>query len=229
MATALDMIKRARRMLNALGVGQTLQSELANDGLVALNAMLDSWSLDGLMVSSLQSNTFNLTSSQTYTIGTGGAFNMARPDRIESAFVSSGGSDYPLDIIDNESWNNISYKDLGGIPSCLKYENSAPLGLISIYPKGNGYTLTLNTFKPLQSFVNLTDVLVFPRGFERAIASCLAVEIATETGKPVSRELMMTATSSKAAIKRINAEIPIMQSDYPFMNNRGNILNGYNA
>ena len=54
MATALDMIKRARKFIGALGVGETLETELANDGLEALNAMLDSWSLDDLMVSSLQ-------------------------------------------------------------------------------------------------------------------------------------------------------------------------------
>ena len=228
MATALDMIKRARKFIGALGVGETLETELANDGLEALNAMLDSWSLDDLMVSSLQSNTFTLTSAQTYTIGTGGVFNMTRPDRIESAFVSRSGIDYPVEIIDNASWNNISYKSVDAIPSYLKYENSAPLGLISIYPKGNGYTLTLNTLKLLQTFTNLTDVLVLQRGFELAIASNLALHIAPAAQKTVSREVMMLASSSKAAIKKINAEIPVMTVDPFFTRGRGNILSGFN-
>ena len=125
MATALDMIKRARRLLGAHGVGETLEAELANDGLEALNAMLESWSIDGLMVSSLQSNTFTLTTAQTYTIGTGGVFNMERPDRIESAIASTGGVDYSLEIIDTERWNEIAYKDVGGIPAYLKYDASS--------------------------------------------------------------------------------------------------------
>ena len=227
MATALDMIKRARRLLGALGVGEPLEAELANDGLEALNAMLESWSIDGLMISSLQSNTFTLTTAQTYTIGTGGVFNMERPDRIESAIASTGGVDYSLEIVDTERWNEIAYKDVGGIPAYLKYDASMPLGLVSIFPKGNGYTLTLNTFKPIQRFTTLTDVLVLQRGFERAIAACLAVEIAPEAQKPVSQELMMMATSAKASIKNINAEAPILRIDPFFSGNRGNILNGF--
>ena len=227
MATALDMIKRARRLLNAHGVGETLEAELANDGLEALNAMLESWSIDGLMISAMQSNTFTLTAAQTYTIGTGGVFNMERPDRIESAIASTGGVDYALEIIDTERWNEIAYKDVGGIPAYLKYDASVPLGLVSVFPKGSGYTLTLNTFKPIQRFATLTDVLVLQRGFERAIAACLAVELAPETGKPVSRELMMMATSAKASIKKINTRTPILRIDPFFSRNTGNILNGF--
>ena len=224
MATALDMIKRARRLLGALAVGETLEAELANDGLEALNAMLESWSIDSLMVLAIQSNTFTLTTAQTYTIGAGGVFNMERPDRIESAIASIGGVDYALEIIDTERWNEIAYKDVGGIPTYLKYDASVPLGLVSIYPKSNGYTLTLNTFKPIQRFTILTDVLVLQRGFELAIAANLALHLAPEASKPVSQELMLMATSSKAAIKSINAEMPILRSDPFFSRNRG----GYN-
>ena len=189
--------------------------------------MLESWSIDGLMVSAIQSNTFTLTTAQTYTVGTGGVFNMERPDRIESAIASTGGVDYALEIIDTERWNEIAYKDVGGIPAYLKYDASVPLGLVSIFPKGNGYTITLNTFKPIPRFASLTTELVLQRGFERAIAACLAVEIAPETGKTPSQELMMMATSAKAAIKSINAETPILMGDPFFSHNRSNILSGF--
>lgn len=214
MASALDIIKRARRLLNALGVGETLDSELANDGLEALNAMLESWSIDGLMTYALAIKTLTLTTAQTYTVGAGGAFNITRPDRIESAFVSIGGSDYPLEIIDNDQWNNIANKSASStIPAYLKYDAFTPLGLISLFPKPINGTLTINAYESLQRFETLTEVLALPSGYERALAPNLAMEIAPETGKPVTQDLARIARDSKAAIMRINAKAPILKLD----------------
>jgi hypothetical protein len=231
MATALSMIKRARRMLNALGVGETLDTELANDGLEALNAMLASWSLDGLLIYAIQSNTFALTGAQTYNVGKFSTFNMTKPDRIESAFTTVNLVDYPLTIIDTEQWNNITIKNLTSTyAEYIKYDAFSPIGLLSIYPRSSG-TITLNTHQPLQFFVNLTDELNLPRGYERAIVTNLSIEIAPETGRPVTRELMMLASTSKAAIQRINADMPELQIDPVLLGltSRGNILNGYNG
>lgn len=231
MATALDIIKRARRLLNALGVGETLETELANDGLEALNSMLASWSLDGLMIYAIQSNTFNLTGVQTYTVGKLATFNMTKPDRIESAFTTVNGTDYPLTIIDTDQWNNIAVKNLTSTyAEYIKYDPFSPTGLLSVYPRSNG-TITLNTYQALQFFTNLTDDLVLPRGYERAIVYGLVIEIAPETGKPVTRELMALAASSKAAIQRINADMPELQIDPVLLGltSRSNQLNGYNG
>lgn len=226
MSTALDIITRARRLLNAHGVGETLEAELANNGLEALNAMLESLSIDGVMVYATQSNTFNLTGAQTYTVGTGGTFNMLRPDRIESAFATIGGNDYPLDIIDNAQWNDIFNKNLSSLPSYIKYDAFTPLGLLSIYPKATG-TITLNTYLPLQVFSTLSTVVALPRGYERMLAYNLALEIAPETGRPVTREVMMIAASSKSAIQRINLDTPVLTIDPALVFGRG--VTGYNG
>ena len=112
--TALEIIKRARRLIGAMAVGETLESDLANDGLMALNAMMDSWSIDNLAAYGTDNKTYTLSSNvQNYTIGTGGAFNGVRPDRIESAIVSVAGSDYSVEILDDKDWNNIVYKTVG--------------------------------------------------------------------------------------------------------------------
>jgi hypothetical protein len=231
MATALDIILRGRRLLNAHGVGETLETELANNGLEALNAMLESMSLDGLLVYAIQSNTFTLTSTQTYTVGTGGTFNMSRPDRIEGAYTTVNGTDYPLTIINNDQWNDIAVKNLTSTyAEYIKYEPFTPLGTLSIYPKSAG-TITLNTYQPLQVFETLTEVLALPRGYARAMAACLAVEIAPETGRPVSRELMMMASSAKASLQRINADECVLSIDPVLLglSSHGNMLNGYNG
>ena len=214
MATALSLIKRARRMIGALAVGETLESELANDGLEALNAMMASWSIDELAVYATKISSHTLTQSQSFTIGTGGTFNTTRPDRIESAFITLGSSDYIIQIIDNEQWNSIvSKSSTGTIPSYLKYDANVPLGLISLYPIPTGGTLTINSYQALQQFNNLTDVLVLPNGYELAIASNLAMQIAPEAGRQVSQDVAKMARESKAAIMRINARMPILGMD----------------
>lgn len=220
MSTALDMIKRARRLIGALAVGETLEAELASDGLEALNAMLASWSLDELAVYVTKISTHNLTGVQSFTIGTGGTFNVTRPDRIEAAFITTSGNDYPLQIIDNDQWNSITEKDTTAtIPAYLKYDANVPLGTISLFPiPKTGTTLTINSFQPLQTFTNLTDVLVFPNGYERAIASNLAIEIAPEAGRQISQEVAKMARESKAAIMRINARMPVLRVDNSLVN-----------
>ena len=48
MATALDIVRRAHRRLGVTGQGETLQAEMAAEGLEALNAMLHGWVLHGI-------------------------------------------------------------------------------------------------------------------------------------------------------------------------------------
>ena len=213
--TALEIIKRARRLIGAMAVGETLESDLANDGLMSLNSLMDSWSIDNLTAYGTDNKTYNLSSNvQDYTIGTGGAFNGVRPERIESAIVSVAGSDYALTILNDEDWNSIIYKNVGGtFPQYLRYNNNTPLGTISLFPKPNGGTITLTYYQALQQFANLTDLLVLPEGYERALASNLAMEIAPEAGVSVSQELAMMARQSKANIMRINLKSPVLKSD----------------
>jgi hypothetical protein len=69
-------------------IGGTLTTAEQPYYLGKLNAMLESWSLDRRMCYSVTQESFALTASTgTYTIGSGGAFNTARPTKILNAFV----------------------------------------------------------------------------------------------------------------------------------------------
>lgn len=48
MATALDIITRAHRKLGVSGQGEALTAEMADEGLDALNDMMDGWNLQGV-------------------------------------------------------------------------------------------------------------------------------------------------------------------------------------
>lgn len=49
MITALEMIEGASKLAGVLATGQKLKAEMAKDGLEALNQLLHSWELEGLL------------------------------------------------------------------------------------------------------------------------------------------------------------------------------------
>lgn len=230
--TALDIIKRSLRYIGALGVGETLEAELANNALDSLNAMLDSWSIDALLIYQTDYETFPLSAGvQSYTIGVGGTFNTTRPDRIESGYVSVNNIDYQLEVVDIDKWNSIAIKTTKSTwPSYLRFDPTLPLAKIHLYPVPITGSITINRFAILQSFNSLTDVIALPRGYERAIASNLAIELAPEYDKSISKELAMIARESKSYIQKINLESPILSVDSAFADKGGfgNPLQGLN-
>ena len=65
---------------------------------------------------------------------------------------------------------------------------------------------------PLTEFADLSTAYTFPPGYERAIRSNLAVELAPFYGIPVSPDLRNQASSAMLRIKRANVrirEVPI--------------------
>mgnify|MGYP001385330886 CR=1 FL=1 len=81
MSTASSMIFRALILNGEKPIGGSLTSAEATLYLDNLNAMLDSWSIDRLMVYQTLQESFALTSGTgTYTIGPGAALSsVARP------------------------------------------------------------------------------------------------------------------------------------------------------
>jgi hypothetical protein len=82
MTQPIDIISGSLRSIGALESGETPEPASANDALVLLNDMLDSWSNEKLMVFCVQELIHELTANQyIYTVGPGGM--------IGSAFTGS--------------------------------------------------------------------------------------------------------------------------------------------
>ena len=97
MATASTMILSALRMIGEKTPGGTLSSAEQTDYLYDLNALMEMWSLDGLLIYHLLDGTKALTSGDgTYTIGSGGDINAAlnrlrtEVDRIRIEHLGTG-------------------------------------------------------------------------------------------------------------------------------------------
>ena len=230
MATPSSIILRGLQMIGEKPIGGTLTSSEQTTYLAVLNAMLESWSIDSLMCYQELQESFALTTGDgTYTIGSGGDFNTTRPVKIILAFVrDSSNYDVPVEIINDSAWNNIRVKSTGNTyPSYLNYDQAyvAGLGTINLYPLPSAsLTLFISTLKQLLAFATISETVSLPPGYQRALESNLAIELAAGQIQ-VSQEVLKIAKESKAAIKQVNAPSPILKIE--FSNARGgNILTG---
>jgi len=227
MATALTMIQRAMRIARVTGKGETLDQDEAQDGLTALNSMLDSWQTETLSVYQIREESFTWTgAAQSRTIGASGNFVTDLPVRVDpsSAFVSNS-IDYSIGtrgIIDVSAWAAIADKTTQStIPWLIYPEYGAALVTLYAYPiPSANITFKLRSWKRLQSFSALTTVLALPPGYEEAIVFNLAERYGFEFGKTLSREAKQTAKASKANIQTINTRVPVMASEAGYLNSR---------
>lgn len=218
MPTALGIITRAMRLARVIGKGETLDSDEGADGLTALNAMLDSWQLERLLVYQIVQGSYTWPASTTSrTIGSGGNFSATRPHKIDSAIVrDSANLDYPLRLMeDRREYDALADKSIEqAIPDRLFYDPAYPLGVLYLIgiPSAS-ITLKLNTWQTLQSFSALTTDLSLPPGYQRAIEYNLAIEFGPEFGKTIKPEVTMVAAQSKSAIQNINQPSMVQKVD----------------
>ena len=215
MTTARDLISASLRKIGVLAKGETMLSEDANDGLISLNGLLSSWSVERLLVNSLTQESFALTiGTASYTIGVGGVFNTIRPIKMIESFVRDGQLDYPIMIQSQEFYDQIGYKTTRTIPAVMFVDYAYPLATIKLYPvPDKAYTLFLTAQKALTAFPTLDTVVSLPDGYERALMYNVAVEMCPEYGISAPIEIAGNAISSKAIIKRINSPIPLVNLD----------------
>lgn len=186
----------------------------AQDALNSLNALIASWSNDSLVIYARAWETFNLTASASYTIGTGGNFNTARPTDIVAAYLRSGTIDYPITIIDDEAYTSISYKALQGIPEFLNYDNAYPLGRIRLYPLDTSQQLFILSEKALTQLTSLDTDISLPDGWERALIYNLALELAPEYNQKPDASIVKIAGDSLGMIRQKVAQVRSMDA-YP--------------
>lgn len=225
MTTAIQLVTRAMRLAGVIGKGETPDSDEAADGLTSLNSMLDSWQIERLFVYQIRSETFTWAANhQTQTVGTGGDFNTDRPTQVsdDCSFTISG-TDYPATLIDVSAWTSIPDKaTTSTLPVWIYPEYGASLVTLYAYPiPSSSVTFNLRTWKKLQQFSALTDVLTLPHGNERAIVFSLAEEYGgPEFGVQVPPSVIAIARSARRNLKRINSPSPIMASEAALMTRR---------
>ena len=215
--TPRDIINLALKTANVVGVGQSSLPEDINDCFNMLNMMIAQWQRRRYMIYNLQTISITATGATSYTIGTGQQFNIARPAKIEAAFIRmQGGStlpvDYPLQVLRaKEDYDRISIKTLNAFPQYVFYDSSFPVGNVFVWPvPNNQYQIFLTVMTQLQAFQNLSETIVMPNEYLDALQWNLADRILTIYGLPENPKITRYAEVSMRAIMEVNSQIPLL-------------------
>lgn len=161
----------------------------------------------------------------TYTIP--GDFPIPRPLRITNGFTRINTLDFTIEVTQSQDrFLEILYKaQPGPWPTVAWYNNQMPYGILNVYQTpGQGGYVHLYTDTILTNLA-LTQVLVVPQGYVRALKWCLAKEICGEYGFPLTEQIKTNAAESLNMVKAINAK-PAVVSKYDRELVRGNRPDG---
>lgn len=214
--SAYNLIRASLRLIGAIATGETPTADEANDGLVTLNDMLDSWTTESLAIYGSDDNTFTTVPGQLlYTIGPGGNFVTDRPVRISDAFCTYGGVDYDIVIIGQGEYDRITLKtQQQQIIERLLYINDNPLGIIKLWPvPASAVPLVLNIDRVLTSIPNLSTTISMPPGYSIAMRYTLALLMAPDYGIQIDAAMNGMANAMKANLKRANRQKRVSQFD----------------
>lgn len=228
--TALALINSAARKIGVKGRGRNLPADEAFEWLTGLKRMLDSWSVEHLMIPYRTRETFSLTNAQSYSMGPGGDFDTTRPMAIDEVqIIDAAGYQYDLTQVPIERWANLFTPGTTGRPRFFTYENGYPLATVRFDVIPYDPTVVMWTRKPIEAWrvedlnlsgnpafsgqkfptSGLTDETLqadieFDVGYENAIVFNLAVQEAPNYAKEASPTVMALAMKYKADLKRQN-------------------------
>lgn len=216
--TGNDLITTSLKLLGAIGTGETPTAAEIADGLSRLNSMLDSWNAERLMIFTITRQVFSLTAGQqTYTVGSGGDFNVARPPRIDRISIISLTNpaqplELPMEQLTDVGWQNIPVKNVSSTLPLQVYDDGAfPLRNLNYWPIPSAAVNTaLYYWTQLSQFADLTTDYTFPPGYQQALEYGLAVHCAPMFGLTTPVEVAAIAITSKQKVENFNA--PIMYS-----------------
>lgn len=207
--TALRLITNALRTLGVIASGETIDADQAQDGLESLNELLEQWRLDALMVYQIVRSVQSTTAGQaTYTIGTGGQWNIPRPVRIEAAAFrrASDGLEHPMRVILEQDYREIALRNTQSTwPYWIHIDGGYPLRTATLYPVPSvGEQVVLYVWGVLSSVASTNTSIDLPPGYQGALRYNLAVWLAPEYGVAIPPEIATLAISTKAAIQTMN-------------------------
>lgn len=214
--TPNDLILLALKQTNVLGVGQAAQAEDLSDAFTLLQMMLAQWQRRRYAVYHLIDVVKQSTGAQSYTWGTGGDINSARPAKIEAAFARMPITnapyqvDYMLEILRaREDYDRILIKGMPSFPRYCFYDSAYPLGNVFVWPvPSDVFELHFTVMAQLQQFATAYDEFNMPPEYQEAIMYNLALRLYPMYGLPVNPSVLALAKSSMNILEAANAQIP---------------------
>lgn len=228
--TAGDQINRALRLIGMLAEGELPSVETANDSLVALNQMIDSWNTERLSVFNTIDQVFTWPAGEIQRhLGPNGAslggFNGIRPILLDDAtYFRDPGTNvsFGIKFINQQQYDGIAVKTVTSTyPQVMWINMEYPSIQMTVYPRPTrDLEWHFISVQELDQPATLNTVLAFPPGYLRAFTYALAMEIAPEFGVEPSPQVQRIAMTSKRDLKRINNPDDVMSMPYAIVATR---------
>ena len=201
---AQTLIRSALRLATVTASGETPSPSEESDALITLNDLLSLWSLDSLLNFESLHFTVDVTSTAMPILMQ--AATVVDPAiRLTTAQYRESAIDYPLTLISEQDYQDISDKTLGGgIPKVLYADRRlGPLQLY-VYPVPTvGTQLILTGQQPFTAFASLTSSATFQTGYEGGLRYNLALMLAGEYGKTPPDTVVTMAMQFSEKLKRL--------------------------
>ena len=224
--TAGDQINRALRLLGVLAENETPSAAMSQDGLTAMDQMVDSWNTERLSVFCTQDQIFTWPAGEYIrTLGPSGDFVGSRPVLLDDAtYYRDPGTNvsFGIKFINQQQYDGIAVKTVTSTyPQVCFINMGFPDITLSIYPRPTrDLEWHFVSVQELSTPATLATQLFFPPGYLRAFAYNLAMEIAPEYGVEPSPQVKRIAMTSKRNLKRINNPDDVMSMPYAIVATR---------
>lgn len=200
MTTGTILVQDALCQRGILADNVAPTSDQLATGLRFLNRMMDSWGIDTSMLFQIATETFPMTAgtaSYSTALLAGG-----RPQSIDSMYVSLNNIDYPVRLVSNQEYNEVTYKLTQSVPNICYYDDAYPNAAFKFYPiPYAAFTCYVDTRRVLTGAIGAATDVLLPAGYEKAIVDNLACYL--NYGNPPTPKMLKDAEESKKVIQRI--------------------------
>jgi hypothetical protein len=209
--TALELITRSMRLINAIAAGEEPEPEDANDALQTLNEMVDGWSTQSLAVYATNNDQFTTTPGKaTYTYGIGGEIDAQRPVFVNDAYCIRNGVTTYVRTIDITEYNIIPLKGTSQpLVERLMFINLYPLAEVTLWPvPSESVTIGITAGRVMTRVEGLQTKIILPPGYLRALRYNLAVDLWPEYSNKLTdiTQIRQIANKSLGNIKVTNVD-----------------------
>lgn len=237
MPSANDFAAASLRLLNVIQAGEDPSAEDGELAFDVLNRWIDWLGTQRQSIYFLTRTVHTLTASTaSYTIGSGGTINIARPVWIDHAglildtsVAAADRVEVPIRVLTEDEYQQWPQKAMtSSLSSAVYYDHNWSAGLGRVYPLPipNVSTTQLVLYTPtaVTEFADQSTDYTFPPGYERAIVYNLAHELMAyfPAGVPPAN-LPKLAVDSFADVKRANARMSHVVIDRALMAPRGSL------
>lgn len=219
--TLKRMIEMALQTIGVLGEGREASAGQISEALDYFNAMLGSWSIDGLLVPYISRTSFTLPTKQTVTVGPGKDLSMSVvPASISGITIYCNGDAFHPALTSVQDVE-VSQAASGIVPDryALSYEQGAVLVMFPCVPPA-ACTITVDALLPFANLRSLTSDIELPAEYDRLCYLALSIELCPKYGKSVRGDVAALAADAyksiryKRATERIVPELQ-MPAGYP--------------